>query len=203
MKASKTVYACRECGYQSAKWLGRCPQCDAWNTFEEETYAVPVKSAGGSGRRAPGRAGGHEHAVRFAEVGAETYQRRSTGIGELDRVLGGGLVEGSVVLLAGEPGIGKSTLLMQLCGQVGDACKVLYVSGEESRSQLKMRADRLGVNADRLYVLTETSVGDILAEYDRLKPDNQRRRMTLLWTGYQRKRLTEAVSDGCCWFTIP
>jgi DNA repair protein RadA/Sms len=171
MKASKTVYACRECGYQSAKWLGRCPQCDAWNTFEEETYAVPVKSAGGSGRRAPGRAGGHEHAVRFAEVGAETYQRRSTGIGELDRVLGGGLVEGSVVLLAGEPGIGKSTLLMQLCGRVGDLLNVLYVSGEESRSQLKMRADRLGVNADRLYVLTETSVGDILAEYDRLKPD--------------------------------
>ena len=115
MKTSKTVYACRECGYQSAKWLGRCPQCDAWNTFEEETYAAPAKSAG-PGRRAPGRTGEREHAVRFGDVRADEYPRRPTGIGELDRVLGGGLVEGSVVLLAGEPGIGKSTLLMQLCG---------------------------------------------------------------------------------------
>ena len=86
-------------------------------------------------------------------------------------MLGGGLVEGSVVLLAGEPGIGKSTLLMQLCGQIGDSCKVLYVSGEESRSQLKMRADRLGVNASQLYVLTETVIEAILSEYDKLKPD--------------------------------
>ena len=92
------------------------------------------------------------------------YLRHSTGIGEFDRVLCGGLVEGSVILLAGEPGIGKSTLLMQLCGQVGDSCKVLYVSGEESGSQLKMRADRLGISAEFLYILTATSINDILAE---------------------------------------
>ena len=169
MKTVKTVYTCRECGSQSAKWLGRCPQCGAWNSFEEETYAAPPKaSPGKTGARARGE---REHAVRFGECETPAYLRRSTGIGELDRVLGGGLVEGSVVLLAGEPGIGKSTLLMQLCGRIGNACKILYVSGEESRSQLKMRADRLGVDAENLYVLTETSVGDILAEYDKIKPD--------------------------------
>ena len=173
MKTSKTVYTCRECDYQSAKWLGRCPQCGAWNTFDEETYTAPPKAPGGrsAGRSVPGRSGEREHAVRFGDVRTETYPRHSTGIGELDRVLGGGLVEGSVVLLAGEPGIGKSTLLMQLCGQIGDSCKVLYVSGEESRSQLKMRADRLGVNAEYLFVLTETSIGNILTEYDKLRPD--------------------------------
>ncbi|MBR4186786.1 MAG: DNA repair protein RadA, partial [Clostridia bacterium] len=109
--------------------------------------------------------------VRFGDFAMPEYIRHSTGIGELDRVLGGGLVEGSVVLLAGEPGIGKSTLLMQLCGQIGDSCKVLYVSGGGSNGQLKMRAERLGVAAEYLYVLTETSIGDILAEYDKIKPD--------------------------------
>ena len=173
MKQGKTVYTCRECGYQSAKWLGRCPECGAWNTFEEETYSAPPKSAAarGSGRLTGTRAGEREHAVRFGDVDMPVYLRRSTGIGELDRVLGGGLVEGSVILLAGEPGIGKSTLLLQLCGQIGDSCKVLYVSGEESRGQLKMRAERLGVRAEYLYVLTETSIGDILSEYDKIKPD--------------------------------
>ena len=112
-----------------------------------------------------------EHAVKFGEFELPNYLRHSTGIAEFDRVLGGGLVEGSVILLAGEPGIGKSTLLMQLCGQIGDSCKVLYVSGEESKGQLKMRADRLGVNAEYLYVLTETNIDDILAEYDKIKPD--------------------------------
>ena len=168
MKQGKTVYTCRECGHQSAKWLGRCPGCGAWNTFEEETYSAPPNSGG---RPSGARSGEKEHAVRFGDVDMPAYLRHSTGIGELDRVLGGGLVEGSVVLLAGEPGIGKSTLLMQLCGQIGDSCKVLYVSGEESRGQLKMRADRLGVNAEYLYVLTETSIGDILTEYDKIRPD--------------------------------
>ena len=169
MKNMKTVYTCKNCDYQSAKWLGRCPQCGEWNTFEEETYSAPPKSAAKGGRLTGGRE--RDHAVRFGDFEAPAYLRHSTGIGELDRVLGGGLVEGSVVLLAGEPGIGKSTLLMQLCGQIGDSCKVLYVSGEESRSQLKMRADRLGVNASQLYVLTETVIEAILSEYDKLKPD--------------------------------
>ena len=173
MKTAKTVYTCRECGYQSAKWLGRCPECGAWNTFEEETYSAPPKSAASksAGRLIGARNGEKEHAVRFGDLEMPDYLRHSTGIGEFDRVLGGGLVEGSVILLAGEPGIGKSTLLMQLCGQIGDSCKVLYVSGEESRGQLKMRAERLGVGAEYLYVLTETSIGDILAEYDKIKPD--------------------------------
>ncbi len=169
MKSSKTVYVCSECDYQSAKWLGRCPQCNAWNTFTEETYTAPQKTSGG---KSPTRARGErEHAVKFGEFELPEYLRHSTGISEFDRVLGGGLVEGSVILLAGEPGIGKSTLLMQLCGQIGDSCKVLYVSGEESKGQLKMRADRLGVNAEYLYVLTETNIDDILSEYDRIKPD--------------------------------
>ncbi len=168
---SKTVYVCSECDYQSAKWLGRCPQCSAWNSFTEETYTAPAKTAGSGARTGLAVHGEREHAVRFGDFAIPEYIRHSTGIGELDRVLGGGLVEGSVVLLAGEPGIGKSTLLMQLCGQIGDSCKVLYVSGEESKGQLKMRADRLGVNAEYLYVLTETSIGDILTEYDKLKPD--------------------------------
>ena len=170
MKTSKTVYVCSECDYQSAKWLGRCPQCNAWNTFTEETYSAPPKSASG-GKNAVRARSEREHAVKFGEFELPNYLRHSTGIAEFDRVLGGGLVEGSVILLAGEPGIGKSTLLMQLCGQIGDSCKVLYVSGEESKGQLKMRADRLGVNAEYLYVLTETNIDDILAEYDKIKPD--------------------------------
>ncbi|MBE6617208.1 MAG: DNA repair protein RadA [Ruminococcaceae bacterium] len=170
MKTSKTVYVCSECDYQSSKWLGRCPQCNAWNTFTEETYSAPQKSASGSKNAVRAR-GEREHAVKFGEFELPNYLRHSTGIAEFDRVLGGGLVEGSVILLAGEPGIGKSTLLMQLCGQIGDSCKVLYVSGEESKGQLKMRADRLGVNAEYLYVLTETNIDDILADYDKIKPD--------------------------------
>ncbi len=174
MKSSKTVYVCSECDYQSAKWLGKCPSCGAWNSFSEETYTqIPTAPKSGlkssSGTRVRGRE--PEHAVKFGDFTMPDYLRHSTGIGELDRVLGGGMVEGSVVLLAGEPGIGKSTLLMQLCGQIGDSCKVLYVSGEESKGQLKMRADRLGVKAEYLYVLTETDISEIIAEYDKIKPD--------------------------------
>lgn len=172
MKSAKTVYVCSECDYQSSKWLGKCPQCGAWNTFNEETYSAPAKSGSSKGAlSSPRPAREHEKAQKFGDFTMPDYTRHSTGIGELDRVLGGGMVEGSVVLLAGEPGIGKSTMLMQLCGQIGDSCKVLYVSGEESKVQLKMRADRLGINAEFLYVLTETDITDILAEYDRLKPD--------------------------------
>ena len=167
----KTVYVCSECDYQSAKWLGKCPQCGAWNSFEEETYTKPAKSSLTHASVRPAAVGEREHASKFSDFKMPEYLRHSTGIGELDRVLGGGLVEGSVILLAGEPGIGKSTLLMQLCGQVGDSCKVLYVSGEESGSQLKMRADRLGISAEFLYILTATSISDILAEYDKIKPD--------------------------------
>ncbi len=169
MKSSKTIYVCSECDYQSSKWLGKCPQCNSWNSFSEETYTAPSKSQISS--HAGFKASSSEHAVPFGEFEIPNYLRHSTGIGEFDRVLGGGLVEGSVVLLAGEPGIGKSTLLMQLCGQIGNSCKILYVSGEESKGQLKMRADRLGISAEFLYVLTETNIADIISEYDKIKPD--------------------------------
>ena len=168
MKNAKTVYVCSECDYQSSKWLGRCPQCGAWNTMTEETYAAPPKAKGGSRTAASGK---KDHAVLFSGFEIPEYLRHSTGIDEFDRVLGGGLVEGSVVLLAGEPGIGKSTLLMQLCGKIGDGCKIMYVSGEESKGQLKMRADRLGVSSGNLYVMSETNMDSILEEYDSLKPD--------------------------------
>lgn len=171
MKQSKTVYVCSECDYQSSKWLGKCPQCSAWNSFTEETYSSPQKTAAVRGKSQSMMKTERERAVKFGDFTIPDYLRHSTGIGEFDRVLGGGLVEGSVILIAGEPGIGKSTLLMQLCGQIGDSCKVLYVSGEESKGQLKLRADRLGVNAEFLYVLTETNIDNILAEYDQIKPD--------------------------------
>ncbi len=166
MKAPKTVYVCKECDAQSPKWMGCCPSCGAWNSLIEETYA-PVPAGRGAARAvsAPARA------VPIGELGTERCARTVTGIGELDRVLGGGLVEGSVVLLAGEPGIGKSTLLMQLCGSLGNDKRILYVSGEESGAQLKMRAQRLGTNSTGALLLTETDLDTILSEYDRIRPD--------------------------------
>lgn len=167
MKAPKTVYICSECDYQSPKWLGKCPSCGAWNSFSEETYenkSAPT-TASGVARRSGGRA------ASFSEMDTESCRRFSTGIGELDRVLGGGLVKGSVVLLSGEPGIGKSTLLMQLCGKMGEERELLYVSGEESGGQLKIRAERLGVDGSGMLVLTETDMETVLTEYDRIKPE--------------------------------
>ncbi len=162
--ATKKVFVCTECDYQSPKWQGKCPECGSWNTFVEETFQ---KSAGRAGAAVERR----ENAERFSEMKKTENVRHTTKIGELDRVLGGGLVEGSVVLLAGEPGIGKSTLLLQLCGKMGDDERILYVSGEESKSQLKIRADRLAVSPEELYVLTETSAEAVLDEYDKVKPD--------------------------------
>jgi len=166
MKAPKTVYTCTECDYQSPKWLGKCPSCGAWNSFEEETYrdvktspASPVGNASG------------EKALLFHGLEIPEYMRCPTGISELDRVLGGGLVVGSAILLAGEPGIGKSTLLMQLCGQLGDESKIMYVSGEESKSQLKLRANRLGVDPKQMYVHSEVLLENILKEYETVNPD--------------------------------
>lgn len=167
----KKVYVCTECDYQSPSWLGKCPSCGSWNTFEEETYSKPVapKSGGTAASykysRDPGKA------EPFSMEDDIPVNRISCGIGELDRVLGGGLVDGSVVLLAGEPGIGKSTILLQLCESLEAGKKILYVSGEESRGQLKMRADRLNVASDRLYVLTDTDIQTIIGEKERVEPD--------------------------------
>ncbi|MBQ8388673.1 MAG: DNA repair protein RadA [Clostridia bacterium] len=166
MKAPKTVYICAECGHKSAKWLGKCPSCGAWNTFEEETEA-PVATT----LRTNAIGIADNHAVTFAELEMPDYMRDTTGLAELDRVLGGGLVTGSVVLLSGEPGIGKSTLLMQISDSLGESRRVLYVSGEESGGQLKMRARRLGVDGKSLFVLTETNIDRILEEAKKIKPD--------------------------------
>lgn len=137
MAKSKSVFVCNECGYESSKWLGKCPGCDSWNTFFEQKV-VESKSSFISGdkekRNVPQRLTSYEAKDTF---------RSSTGFEELDRVLGGGLVRGSLILLGGEPGIGKSTLILQLCDKVKGDGKVLYVSGEESAEQIKLRADRL------------------------------------------------------------
>ncbi len=167
MKGPKTVFVCRECGKESPKWLGKCPDCGSWNSFdEEEIIEKSVKQGLNSGRNT-----NREKAERFSELELPTYIRTGTGMGELDRVLGGGLVDRSVVLLSGEPGIGKSTLLLQICSVLSRTRKVLYVSGEESKGQLKMRAQRLGIVGDSIYLLTETDVDAILDECSSLKPD--------------------------------
>ena len=166
MKAPKTVFSCTECGYQSPKWLGKCPNCGSWNSFEEETYRERADAASAPGGKSTG-----DRAESFRGMEIPEYMRIGTGISEFDRVLGGGLVVGSAVLVAGEPGIGKSTLLMQLCGRLGDRQKILYVSGEESRAQLKLRAKRLSVAPENLFVQNEISLEAILSEYSRVAPD--------------------------------
>ncbi len=172
MKGIKTVYICSECEYESPKWLGKCPRCSAWNTFVED---VVERSPASSGTAAPKRVsligGGNNKACSFSELDTPEYIRSSTGIGELDRVLGGGLVKGSVVLLSGEPGIGKSTLLLQICDSLGENKNILYVSGEESSGQLKLRAQRLSVKGKNLFILTETNIENTLEEAKKISPD--------------------------------
>lgn len=163
MKGQKTIFVCRECGATSIKWLGRCPDCESWNSFDEiEEIKEEKKSANKLFTN---------HAEKFNELKLPKYLRTRTGMNELDRVLGGGLVDGSVVLLSGEPGIGKSTLLLQICSELGRTRKVLYVSGEESKGQLKLRAERLNITGDSLYLLTETDTDAVLSECNSLKPD--------------------------------
>ena len=162
---SKTVYVCSECDYQSPKWLGKCPSCKSWNTFVEETYTPTPEP---KNKRVSIIAESAE-AVRFEDMEMPEYIRSGTGIGELDRVLGGGIVSGSVILLAGEPGIGKSTLLMQICSKM--PTKVLYVSGEESTGQLKLRATRLEIEGANTYFMTETNVDNIISQTDKIKPE--------------------------------
>lgn len=163
---SKTVFLCTNCGNESVKWAGRCPACGQWNTMEEYTPTPIAKnSCVSSGVRSAAVA------KRLSEVEADAAQRFGTGMSELDRVLGGGAVKGSLVLVSGAPGIGKSTLLLQICEYILRKQTVLYVSGEESESQLKLRAQRLGVKSDDLFLLCETNLDDILTAADRLKPD--------------------------------
>ena len=169
----RTVFVCKSCDYQTSQWLGKCPSCGAWNTFVEETYDSPEadENKKSARRQILTRDGGES--VPVALTGEETldYFRTSTGMGEFDRVLGGGLVSGSVVLLSGEPGIGKSTLLLQICASLSKEKKVLYVSGEESAAQISMRAKRLGIASNNLWVLTETDTGKVLKACEKLTPD--------------------------------
>ena len=168
MKGLKTVYICSECEYSSPKWLGKCPRCGAWNSFVEDVINTDPQP---TAKKRTATDFGSSEVQSFEDLTIPEYIRSGTGLSELDRVLGGGLVCGSVVLLSGEPGIGKSTLLLQISDTLGKTRKVLYVSGEESESQIKLRAKRLKTAGQNLYMLTETSVEKILAATDKLKPD--------------------------------
>jgi DNA repair protein RadA/Sms len=162
MAKEKTAFVCSECGYECARWLGQCPACRAWNTLEETVVAAPDRKSAPVSSAA---------AVYLKDVPAETDARWSTGFGELDRVLGGGVVEGSVVLAGGEPGIGKSTLLMQVASALTkEGKKVLYVTGEESLRQVKLRAQRLGARGD-IWLMAETDMQGIIERMRALAPD--------------------------------
>ena len=170
MAKSKYIYTCNQCGYESTKWNGKCPSCGAWNSFEEDI--ADISPAGGrsaaSQEAAPDLS---DSILELEDIGADSDVRYDTGIGELNRVLGGGLVKGSLVLLGGEPGIGKSTILLQICQFLGEDHSVLYVSGEESARQIKLRAQRLGVDTENLYILTATDAEAVARTIASSAPD--------------------------------
>ena len=166
MAKSKSVFFCTACGNETPRWQGKCAACGAWNTIEEH---IEKPAAPGRPKSAP--VGQSKLPRKLSQVDTDAQIRFSTGMGELDRVLGGGAVGGSLVLVGGAPGIGKSTLLLQICQQLCAERQVLYISGEESEQQLKLRADRLGVRTDELYILSETRLSDILEAVESLKPD--------------------------------
>ena len=163
---TKIAFFCTECGNETAKWAGRCPSCGAWNTIVEQ--AAPKNSVKEKHRT---NTATQEKARPINDLDMTEELRFATGMGELDRVLGGGAVKGSLVLIGGAPGIGKSTLMLQICGELSKSSKILYVSGEESPRQIKMRADRLAVSSKSIYVLAETCLDDVLASVDEEKPD--------------------------------
>jgi len=166
MAKTKTVFFCTQCGNETPKWMGKCPACGAYNTIQEH-----VEKANPSGRAMVSSVGMSRKPQIISAVDSGDEVRFSTGMGELDRVLGGGAVVGSLVLVGGAPGIGKSTLLLQICNSLCQGRRVLYVSGEESERQLKLRAERLGVNPESLYILSETRLSDVMEAVEELKPD--------------------------------
>ncbi|SFP13979.1 DNA repair protein RadA/Sms [Oscillibacter sp. PC13] len=165
----KTMFYCTSCGNETAKWAGKCPACGAWNTIVEQPETPRITGAGRG--RSAALAAGPRRACPVTELAADEEIRFPTGMGELDRVLGGGAVKGSLVLVGGAPGIGKSTLMLQICSKLCEFSKVLYVSGEESEHQLKLRAKRLHVESGSLFVISETSLGDLLESVTAEKPD--------------------------------
>ena len=167
-KGAGTIYVCQSCGKQSPKSLGKCPACGEWNTFVEERARAAPKGAAARGGSLLGR---EAKPVAFADIASQDDVRVSTGITEFDRVLGGGIVPGSLVLIGGDPGIGKSTLLLEVADKLSArGTRVLYISGEESEQQIKMRGERLGVEARNLYLLPETNLENIFAEIERDEP---------------------------------
>ncbi|MEG1720977.1 MAG: DNA repair protein RadA [Pseudoflavonifractor sp.] len=166
----KTVFFCTECGTESPKWSGQCPGCRAWNTMVEQPAEAKKKAASAANSSAARRSGVNRP-KSLDQVETTTELRFETGMSELDRVLGGGAVKGSLVLVGGAPGIGKSTLMLQICDNLCRFAKVLYVSGEESERQIKLRAERLHVRGENLYLLSETSLEDVLEAVNQLKPD--------------------------------
>ena len=166
MAKTKTIFYCTNCGNETPKWMGRCPSCGAFNTMEEH---IEKPAAVGKAKSAP--VGKSRHPQRIREVASDGEIRFSTGMGELDRVLGGGAVAGSLVLVGGAPGIGKSTLLLQICNSLCRGRRVLYISGEESAKQIKLRANRLGIREEALYVLAENALDAVEEKLNQLQPD--------------------------------
>lgn len=162
MARPKTIYSCQQCGFQSPKWLGRCPDCQQWNSLVEEQPIAPEKHTRALAE--PGKP------MKLSEVAGREEDRLSSGLSEFDRTLGGGVVPGSLILVGGDPGIGKSTLLLQACARLADNGSALYVTAEESARQVKLRADRLGVKTDKLYLLAETSLEQIKQRIKELQP---------------------------------
>lgn len=163
MAKLKSLFVCSQCGYESAKWYGKCPGCGEWNTMNEEIPQTAVKASK--------RAVSLQPVMKLQDITEDVEKRISTGIKELDRVLGGGIVEGSLVLIGGDPGIGKSTILLQACQFIGKNKSILYVSGEESANQIKLRANRLGITTSNLGILAQTDVGSIIETIRTDKPD--------------------------------
>ncbi|MDO5015228.1 MAG: DNA repair protein RadA [Clostridia bacterium] len=158
----KIFYVCENCGYESPKWLGKCPECQSWNTFVEDLR--------GDSKQVKSTLKSKNKPYKLAEIETDKSIRYKTSIEEFDRVLGGGLVKGSLILLSGDPGIGKSTLILQICEELGNSLKILYVSGEESIYQIKLRAKRLGIDNENLYLLSETDLESVLNQIDNIKP---------------------------------
>ncbi|MHA6624127.1 DNA repair protein RadA [Pseudonocardia sichuanensis] len=165
-RSARSGYRCTECGHQAAQWVGRCPTCQAWGTLEESAPSAPARPRQRVAAGAPSAP-----ARRIGDVALDAARARPTGVSELDRVLGGGLVPGAVVLLAGEPGVGKSTLLLEVAAQVARSGRVLYVTGEESAGQVRLRAERTGAVHDELYLAAESDLGAIISHLDELRPD--------------------------------